>query len=235
MSNRDLAKDQPASFAFNAEYMALAKKVIAKYPAGRQASAVIPLLDFAQRQEGWVTRPAIEAIGALLDMAAIRVLEVASFYTMFNLAPVGKTHIQVCTSLSCALRGSGEVMKACKDKLGIRGGEVTPDHAFSLIEVECAGACVNAPVAQIGDDYFEDLDYASTAKLIDAFKRGEKPQHGSVTGRDNSAPAGEHLTLTDDPTKPIPKQDLAVAKAAFEKAKADAAAKAAAAAAAPKA
>jgi NADH-quinone oxidoreductase E subunit len=228
MSNRDLAKDQPASFAFNAEYMALAKKVIAKYPAGRQASAVIPLLDFAQRQEGWVTRAGIETIATMLDMPSIRVLEVASFYTMFNLAPVGKTHIQVCTSLSCALRGSGEVMKACKEKLGIGHGDVTPDHAFSLIEVECAGACVNAPVAQIGDDYFEDLDYASTVKLIDAFKRGEKPKHGSVTGRDNSAPAGEHITLTEDPTKPIPKQDLAAAKAAFEKARAEAAAKAAA-------
>ena len=228
MSARDLAKEQPASFAFNAEYLALAKKVIAKYPAGRQASAVIPLLDYAPRQEGWVTRPAIEAIGAMLDMAAIRVLEVATFYTMFNLSPVGKTHIQVCTSLSCALRGSGEVMKACKDKLGLGAGDITPDKAFSLIEVECAGACVNAPVAQIGDDYFEDLDYASTAKLIDAFKRGEKPKHGSMIGRDASAPAGEAITLTEDPTKPIPKQDLAAAKAAFEKAKAEAAAKAAA-------
>ncbi|MBX7200032.1 MAG: NADH-quinone oxidoreductase subunit NuoE [Rhodospirillaceae bacterium] len=228
MSARELAKDQPASFAFNAEYLERAKKVIAKYPAGRQASAVIPLLDFAQRQEGWVTRPAIEAIAKMLDMAAIRVLEVATFYTMFNLAPVGKTHIQVCTSLSCAVRGAGDVLKTCKDKLGIDAGDVTADKAFSLIEVECSGACVNAPVVQIGDDYYEDVDPASMAKLIDAFKRGETPKYGSMIGRDGSAPAGEPITLTEDPTKPIPKQDLAAAKAAFEKAKAEAAAKAAA-------
>lgn len=228
MSARELAKEQPASFAFNAEMLARAQKIIARYPPGRQASAVIPLLDLAQRQEGWVTKPAIEVIGRMLDMPAIRVLEVATFYTMFNLAPVGKTHIQVCTSLSCAVRGAGDVMKTCKDRLGIAAGEVTADKAFSLIEVECSGACVNAPVVQIGDDYYEDVDPAAMLKLIEAFKRGEKPKHGSLIGRDNSAPAGEAITLTEDPTKPIPKQDLAAAKAAFEKAKAEAAAKAAA-------
>ena len=228
MSNRDLAETQPASFAFDANSMALAKRIIAKYPPGRQASAVIPLLDLVQRQEGWVSRPAIEAIGVMLDMASIRVLEVATFYTMFNLAPVGKTHVQVCTSLSCWLRGSNDVVRACKDKLGIGLGGMTPDKSFSVVHVECAGACVNAPVAQIGDDYFEDLDYASTGKLLDALKRGEKPAHGSPDGPRQPAPAGEHITLSDDPTQPIPKQDLTVAKAAFEKAKADAAAKAAA-------
>jgi NADH-quinone oxidoreductase E subunit len=227
MSTRALAKEQPVSFAFNADSQEKIKKIIAKYPQGRQASAVIPLLDLAQRQEGWVTRPAIEEIAKLLDMAPIRVLEVATFYTMFNLAPVGKTHVQVCTSLSCWLRGSNDVVKACKEKLGIGMGERTADGAYSLGELECAGACVNAPVVQIGDDYFEDLDYASTGKLLDAFKRGENPAHGSVTGRDGAAPAGEHLTLTEKPTPP-PKQDFAAAKAAFEKAKAEAAAKAAA-------
>ena len=227
MSTRSLAKDQPASFAFNADMMALAKKIIAKYPAGRQASAVIPLLDLAQRQEGWVTKPAIEEIAKILDMAPIRVLEVATFYTMFNLAPVGKTHVQICTSLPCWLRGSNDVVRACKEKLGIGMGEVTPDGAFSLGELECAGACVNAPVAQIGDDYFEDLDHASTGKLLDAFKRGEKPKAGPVIKRDSSAPAGDALTLTENPTPPQ-KQDFAAAKAAFEKAKAEAAAKAAA-------
>jgi NADH-quinone oxidoreductase E subunit len=227
MSTRALAKEQPASFAFNADYMAQAKRVIAKYPPGRQASAVIPLLDFAQRQEGWVTRPAIEEIAKILDMAPMRVLEVATFYTMFNLAPVGKIHVQLCTSLSCWLRGSNDVVKACKEKLGIGMGETTPDGKFSLAELECSGACVNAPVAQIGDDYFEDLDYASTGKLLDALKRGESPKAGSVTGRDGSAPAGEAITLSEKPTPP-PKQDFAAAKAAFEKAKADAAAKAAA-------
>lgn len=229
MSARVMAENQPASFAFRPEFLERAKRVISKYPPGRQASAVIPLLDLAQRQDGWVSRAAMEYVGQMLDMAAIRVMEVATFYTMFKLAPVGKNHLQVCTSLSCWLRGSNDVVKSCKEKLGIGFGEVTPDGAFSLEEVECAGACVNAPVIAVGDDYFEDVDYASTAKLIDALKRGEKPpKHGSVTGRDGSAPAGDKTSLTDDPTRPVAKQDLTAAKAAFEKAKAEAAAKAAA-------
>jgi len=227
MSVRRLAEQQPSSFAFNAEYLARAQKIIAKYPAGRQASAVIPLLDLAQRQEGWVTRPAIDVIAGMLGMASIRVLEVATFYTMFELHPVGKHHIQVCTNLPCQLRGSDAVVKACKDKLGIGLGERTADGQFSLMEVECAGACVNAPMAQIGDDYFEDVDAASIAKIIDALKRGEKPAHGPQNGRTHSAPLGKFTSLNDAPTPP-PMQDLAAAKAAFEKAKAEAAAKAAA-------
>jgi NADH dehydrogenase (ubiquinone) flavoprotein 2 len=227
MSTRNLAKEQPASFAFNAEMTALAKRIIAKYPEGRQASAVIPLLDLAQRQEGWVTKPAIEEIAKILGMAPIRVLEVATFYTMFNLSPVGKNHVQICTSLSCWLRGSNDVVKACKEKLGLDMGERSADGQFSLGELECAGACVNAPVLQIGDDYFEDVDYASTGKLLDALKRGEKLTHGSMIGRAGSAPAGEAITLSENPTPPA-KQDFVAAKAAFEKAKAEAAAKAAA-------
>lgn len=228
MSARVMAENQPASFAFRPEFLERANRIIAKYPAGRQASAVIPLLDLAQRQEGWVSRPAMENIASLLGMAPIRVMEVATFYTMFKLAPVGKNHIQVCTSLSCWLRGSNDVVKSCRDKLHIGFGEVTPDGAFSLEEVECAGACVNAPVIAVGDDYYEDVDYASTAKLIDALARGEKlPTHGSVTGRDGSAPAGDKTSLSEEP-KPAVKQDFAAAKAAFEKAKAEAAAKAAA-------
>jgi len=205
----------------------LAKRIIAKYPEGRQASAVIPLLDLAQRQEGWVTKPAIEEIAKTLGMAPIRVLEVATFYTMFNLSPVGKNHVQICTSLSCWLRGSNDVVKACKEKLGLDMGERSADGQFSLGELECAGACVNAPVLQIGDDYFEDVDYASTGKLLDALKRGEKLTHGSMIGRAGSAPAGEAITLSENPTPPA-KQDFVAAKAAFEKAKAEAAAKAAA-------
>ena len=227
MSTRNLAIHQPPSFAFSADMMEKAKRIIAKYPPGRQASAVIPLLDLAQRQEGWVTKPAIEEIAKILDMAPIRVLEVATFYTMFNLAPVGKTHVQICTSVSCWLRGSNDVVRACKEKLGIGMGQATPDGMFSVGELECAGACVNAPVVQVGDDYFEDLDYANAGKLIDALKRGEKPKHGSVTGRSGSAPAGDAITLTEAPAAP-PKQDFVAAKAAFEKAKAEAAAKAAA-------
>lgn len=227
MSTRNLAKEQPASFSFSADNLALVKRIIAKYPQGRQASAVIPLLDIAQRQEGWLTKPAIEEVAKILDMARMRVLEVATFYTMFNLSPVGKTHVQVCTSLLCWLRGSNDVVRACKEKLGVEMGQTTPDGAFTLGEVECSGACVNAPVVQIGDDYYEDLDYASTGKLLDAFKRGEKPAHGSATGRSGSAPAGEPIALVENPAPP-PKQDFASAKAVFEKAKAEAAAKAAA-------
>ncbi|MSO97783.1 MAG: NADH-quinone oxidoreductase subunit NuoE [Rhodospirillaceae bacterium] len=228
MSVRQLAKQQPASFAFKPEFLERAKKIIAKYPAGRQASAVIPLLDIAQRQEGWVTKPAVDVIAQMLEMPSIRVLEVATFYTMFELQPVGKRHIQVCTNLPCQLRGSDHVVKACQDKLGLGLGERSADGQFSLMEVECAGACVNAPMAQIGDDYFEDLDAASMGKIIDALKRGEKPKPGPQNGRVHSAPMGNFTSLTEDPTKPIPKQDLAAAKAAFEKAKAEAAAKAAA-------
>lgn len=227
MSVRVLAKDQPSSFAFNADMLARAQKIIAKYPAGRQASAVMPLLDLAQRQEGRVTQPAIDVIANMLSMPAIRVLEVATFYTMFELHPVGKCHIQVCTNLPCQLRGCDAVLKACEDKLGIGPGETTPDGKFSVVEVECAGACVNAPMAQIGDDYFEDLTAESMGKILDALKRGEKPAHGPQNGRTNAAPLGTHTTLTETPMPP-PKQDFAAAKAAFEKAKAEAAAKAAA-------
>jgi len=228
MSARKLAEKQPASFAFSDDMLALAKRIIAKYPEGRQASAVIPLLDLAQRQEGWTTRPAIEVIAKMLDMPSIRVLEVATFYTMFNLHPVGKAHVQVCTSLPCQLRGSDDVVRACKDKLGIGLGETSADGKYTLGEVECAGACVNAPVFQIGDDYYEDADYANTSKVLDTLKSGGAlPKSGSLTGRDGSAPKGSPITLNDNP-QPAQKQDFAAAKAAFEKAKAEAAAKAAA-------
>jgi NADH-quinone oxidoreductase subunit E len=226
MSVRRLADEQPASFAFRPDNLERAKRIIAKYPAGRQASAVIPLLDLAQRQEGWVTRPAIETIAQMLEMPVIRVLEVATFYTMFELHPVGKHHIQVCTNLPCQLRGGDAVVRACQQKMGIGLGERTADGQFSLVEVECAGACVNAPMVQIGDDYYEDLTPESMGKIIDALKRGEKPKPGPQVERVHSAPQGRFTTLTEPPAPP-PKQDLAAAKAAFEKAKAEAAAKAA--------
>ncbi len=218
MSLRRLATDQPDSFAFSDEHKARAEKIIAKYPNGYQASAVIPLLDLAQRQEGWVTKPAVEVIAGMLDMDVIRVLEVATFYTMFNLYPVGKCHIQVCTNLSCWLCGSDNVVKACKDKLGVDLGETTSDGAFTVSEVECAGACVNAPIVAVGDDYYEDLDYDSMASLIDAIKSGNPPPFGSVKGRMGAAPSGDKTSLTADPTASIPKQDLAAAKQKFEEA-----------------
>jgi NADH-quinone oxidoreductase E subunit len=227
MSVRTLSDQQPASFAFKPEYLDRANRIIAKYPKGRQASAVIPLLDLAQRQEGWVSRPAIEAIARQLDMAPIRVLEVATFYTMFSLHPVGRHHVQVCTNLPCQLRGSDAVVKACRDKLGVDLGETTADGQFTLVEVECSGACVNAPVVQIGDDYFEDVDAAGMGKILDALKKGERPPHGPQNGRLHSAPKGSRTTLNDPPSPP-PRQDLVAAKAAYDKAKAEAAAKAAA-------
>ncbi len=162
------------AFAFTPETLARAEKAIAKYPEGRQASAVLPLLDLAQRQNGnWLSQAAMDYVAGLLDMPPIRVYEVASFYTMFNLKPVGEHHIQVCTTTPCWLRGSEGVVHACKKKLGIEMGETTPDGKFTLHEVECLGACVNAPVVQINDDYHENLTPEAMEKIIDTLK--EKP------------------------------------------------------------
>lgn len=186
---------QPESFAFTEVNKAQAEKIIKRYPEGRQQSAVMPILDIVQRQEGWVSLAAMNVVGEMLDMAPMRVYEVATFYTMFHLKPVGKVHVQVCTNLPCQLRGSDQVVHACKKELGIGLGETTADGKFSLAEVECLGACVNAPVIWIGDDFYEDLDADSTVKMIEAFKRGETPKAGSQTGRQTSAPAGGPTTL----------------------------------------
>ena len=187
---------QPKSFAFKKEGLEFANKIIKRYPEGRQQSAVMPLLDIVQRQEGWVSMAAMHVVAEMLDMAPMRVYEVATFYTMFHLKPVGKVHVQVCTNLPCQLRGSDEVVHACQKELGIGLGETTADGKFSLAEVECLGACVNAPVIWIGDDFYEDLDAASTKKMIEAFKKGETPKAGSQTGRQTSAPAGGPTTLS---------------------------------------
>lgn len=188
---------QPASFEFTPENMALAKTHIAKYPEGRQQSAVMPLLDIAQRQHNnWVPQAAIRYIADLLGMPAIRVLEVASFYTMYNLAPVGTHFVQVCTTTPCWLRGSDKVLSACKKHLGVGAGETTPDGKFTVIEVECLGACVNAPMLQLGDDFYEDLDEESTGRILEALKRGETPKPGPQNGRLSSEPLGGATTLT---------------------------------------
>jgi len=189
---------QPASFAYTEENLAKARALIAKYPPGRQASAVLPLLDLAQRQhDNWLPRAAMDVIAEMLEMAPIRVYEVATFYTMFNLQPVGKHLLQICTTTPCWLRGSDEVVKACKKKLGIGIGETTPDKQFTLVEVECLGACVNAPIVQVNDDFYEDLDGPATEALIDALKRGAPPPKGSVKGRQGSAPFGGPTTLVE--------------------------------------
>ena len=187
-------------FEFTPENLEKAKAAMAKYPAGRQQSAVLALLDLAQRQneEGHcVTPSAIEAIAELLDMPRIRVMEVATFFTMVNLKPVGKHLLQCCTTTPCWLRGSGPVFEAIEKHLGIHNGETTGDGLFTLMEVECLGACVNAPVVQINDDYYEDLDAATIVNILDAFRRGEKPARGSQKGRQNSAPTGGPKALAN--------------------------------------
>lgn len=189
--------EAPESFKFTPANEALAKAAIAKYPEGRQRSAVMPLLDLAQRQcGGWLPMPAIEYVADYLDMPAIRALEVASFYTMYNLKPVGKHFVQVCTNLPCWLRGSDNIMKACRDKLGVRPGETTADGEFTLGEMECLGACVNAPMMQINDDYYEDLDSDSTVRILDALAAGKMPKTGSQGARFTCEPLGGLTSLT---------------------------------------
>ena len=185
-------KDVPKveKFAFDAEHLAKANELIANYPKGRQASAVIGLLDLAQRQQGWLPRAAMNEVARLLDMAPIRVYEIATFYTMFQLRPKGRFHLQVCTTTPCWLRGSEAIMKACE--------AAADGETFSVQEVECLGACVNAPVVQINDDFFEDLDEASLKRVLDALKRGENPKAGPQVDRKNSAPEGGPTTLRSE-------------------------------------
>jgi NADH-quinone oxidoreductase E subunit len=190
--------EQPASFDFTTENLEQAKAHIAKYPAGRQASAVLPLLDLAQRQHGgWLPRAAMDRVAELLEMAPIRVYEVATFYTMFNLRPVGRYLLQACTTTPCWLRGSDQVVGTCERKLGISVGGTTPDGVFTLVEVECLGGCVNAPVLQVNDDFYEDLDGPATEVLLDALRAGNVPPPGSAIGRHGSEPIGGRRTLTE--------------------------------------
>jgi NADH-quinone oxidoreductase E subunit len=189
--------EQPESFEFAPENLEQAKAHIAKYPPGRQASAVLPLLWIAQYQNGgWLPRAAMDYVAELLAMAPIRVYEVATFYTMFNLRPVGRYLLQACTTTPCWLRGSDAVVEACERKLGIGMGGSTPDGLFTLVEVECLGACVNAPILQVNDDFYEDLDGPATETLLDALREGKPPPPGSVIGRHGSEPVTGLTTLT---------------------------------------
>ena len=186
-----------ADFAFTPENRELARKIIARYPAGRQASAVLPLLDLAQRQVGgWLPRAAMDYVAEVLEMAPIRVYEVATFYTMYNLEPVGAHLVQICTTTPCALCGSAAIVDACRAELGIDLGETTGDGKFTLREVECLGACVNAPMMQIGDDYYEDLDPDSTRRILQTLRGGGTPTPGPQSGRRSSEPAGGLTSLT---------------------------------------
>ncbi|MBV8739799.1 MAG: NADH-quinone oxidoreductase subunit NuoE [Alphaproteobacteria bacterium] len=195
--------EQPESFEFTPENRKLAEAHIAKYPPGRQASAVLPLLHLAQVQSGgWLPKAAMDYVAQMLGMAPIRVYEVGTFYTMFNLRPVGRYLLQVCTTTPCWLRGSDDVVAACERKLGIAMGETTADGLFTLVEVECLGACVNAPVLQVNNDFYEDLNGPATEKLLDALRAGNPPPPGSVIGRQASAPITGRTTLTGLPAKP---------------------------------
>ncbi|MEP2889158.1 NADH-quinone oxidoreductase subunit E [Tateyamaria sp.] len=195
---RRLHKDQPDSFAFTPANQAWAEAQITKYPEGRQASAIIPLLWRAQEQEGWLTRPAIESVCNMLDMAFIRGLEVASFYFMFQLQPVGSVaHIQVCGTTSCMICGAEDLISVCKEKIATKAHQLSADGKFSWEEVECLGSCANAPMAQIGKDYFEDLTAARMGELIDELAAGKVPTPGPQNGRYAAEPLGGLTTLKD--------------------------------------
>ncbi len=197
MSVRRLAKEQPTSFTFSAETLEKANWWIAKYPESRRQSAVIPILWLVQKQEGWVSEPAITAISKLLAMPQIRVFEVATFYTMFMLEPVGSAAlIQVCGTTPCMLRGSDALIQVCKDKIGAKD-KLSKDGKFTWQEVECLGACCNAPMAQINDYYYEDLTPENLAQIIDDFAAGKSPKPGPYNGRHTSEPLGGLTSLTD--------------------------------------
>ena len=207
---RRLSKDQPEKFEFTKINLDWAKAQLKKYPKGRQASAVIPILWKAQEQEGWLSKPAIEFVASFLDMPEVRVLEVATFYFMFHLAPVGsKAHFQVCGTTPCMLRGSEDLVAICKTRINKKQNSLSSDGSMSWEEVECLGGCANAPLVQIGSDYFEDLDRVSFEKLINDIDNGNAPIPGSRVGRFSSEPANM--------TKKYSRKKLSVENASIER------------------
>jgi NADH-quinone oxidoreductase subunit E len=209
MSVRRLHPDQPASFAFNAENLAWAKETITKYPPGKQASAVIPVLWRAQEQEGWCTEPAMRYVGDMLGMAYIRVYEIATFYTMFQLSPVGKVaHVQVCGTTPCLLRGADKIIDVCKSHIHQDQHHLSADGAFSWEEVECLGSCANAPMVQIFKDTYEDLTPEIMEKLLAGFAAGSPPKPGSQIGRQASCPRGGPTTLKESIVSGLMKQKV---------------------------
>jgi len=198
MSLRRPSKEQPENFEFNPDSFEVAKSVIAKYPKDKKQSAVMALLYIAQKQNSnWIPLAAMKCIGKFLDMPYIKVYEVATFYTMYNLAPVGKHFIQVCTTTPCMIRGAYKLVEACKEKISENENELSKDHSCSWMEVECLGACVNAPMMQINDDYYEDLNKEKTLKILDMILNGETPKPGSYRGRINNEPENNRKTLMD--------------------------------------
>ena len=198
MSLKKPAKDQPENFEFTSSSLDEAKTIIAKYPEGKQQSAVMALLYIAQRQnDNWIPLAAMKYIAKFLDMPYIKVYEVATFYSMYNLSPVGKYFIQVCTTTPCMIRGANKLVEACKEKISENESELSKDKTCSWMEVECLGACVNAPMMQINDNYYEDLDKEKTLKILELLLKGETPKPGSYRGRINNEPENNRKTLLD--------------------------------------
>ena len=199
MSIKKISKEQPDKFEFTSDNLEKARKVIKKYPDGKQQSAVMSLLYLVQKQNNnWIPLAAIKYIGKLLEMPYIKVYEVATFYTMYNLTPVGHHFIQVCTTTPCMIRGAYKLVEACKEKISPNENELSKDNNCSWIEVECLGACVNAPMIQINNDYYEDLDKEKTLKIIDQILKGETPKPGSYRGRLNTEPENNRKTLMEE-------------------------------------
>jgi len=198
MSLRRPSKQQPEKFEFTSASLEAAKTIIEKYPKGKQQSAVMALLYIAQKQNNnWIPLAAMKYIGKFLGMPYIKVYEVATFYTMYNLAPVGKHFIQVCTTTPCMIRGAYKLVEACKEKISEKENELSEDSSCSWMEVECLGACVNAPMMQINDDYYEDLNKEKTLKILDEILSGKNPKPGSYRGRTSNEPENNRKTLMD--------------------------------------
>jgi len=198
MSIKKVSKEQPDSFEFNEENLKIANDIIKNYPGGKQQSAVMSFLYLAQRQNNnWIPLVAMKYIAKLLDMPYIKVYEVATFYSMYNLSPVGKYFIQVCTTTPCMIRGAYKLVEACKEKISKSQNTLSEDGKCSWVEVECLGACVNAPMMQINEDYFEDLDKEKTSKIFDKMLNDENIEPGSYRGRVNSEPENNRKTLMD--------------------------------------
>ena len=198
MSKKKISKNQPDSFEFNSDNLKMANKIISNYPKEKKQSAVMALLYIAQRQnDNWIPLVAIKYVGKMLNVPYIKVYEVATFYSMYNLAPVGKFFIQVCTTTPCMIRGAYDLIESCKEKISKKESEISENGNCSWVEVECLGACVNAPMTQINDDYYEDLDREKMNKIIDLCIKGEKPEPGSYTGRKNSEPEDNRKTLME--------------------------------------
>ena len=198
MSVKKIHKEQPETFKFNDKSMEAANKIVSNYPDGKQQSAVMALLYIAQRQnDNWIPLAAIRYVAAMLSMPYIKVYEVATFYSMFNLSPVGKYFVQVCTTTPCMIRGAKKITDVCKKYISEEQNKLSENKICSWTEVECLGACVNAPMMQINDDYYEDLDKEKTIKILDQILKGETPKPGSYRGRVNNEPENNRKTLMD--------------------------------------